>query len=501
MNEKDGWDPFVADIELEEGTDNHVFVCHGQPATTEGDASAWDNQFWIQSKHPWKSGTQLKIKFRYKCDYAGGSVTANTQVHNQTPSDYLIWHAIGDITFTNDWQTFDGTMTMGDDMANGWSIAFNLNSSVKDAVNFYFDDLSWEYLKLDEGYFVSGINAETMTSYDNLDNAIEFVESSNEDADLEAVVGEQGNKDSYVSQIMISTTRGDDAAFKGATLKPVGKIQNDPDDWQEFVASANAKLNLPGLGVWKIYLDLEYGAIAFEMLEGTPFEEPDPVDIVTNKTEIVVKAVERDDLSDTFDQSTQERTGREEEGGAGETWDNQFWFKANRTLAKGEVTHLKFSYKANKEAKTSTQCHGNPGAYMHWGAIGDVNFTEDWQEFDADFTVPNEADGMQTIAFNMAEIKEACDYEIKDVQWYLVDPSLDEGLTYENLINETGTENFWVKISAGTDPYQYEAGEQGIATVVNNNIAPAAIYNMAGQRVSKNFKGIVVKNGNKYVVK
>ena len=241
--------------------------------------------------------------------------------------------------------------------------------------------------------------------------------------------------------------------------------------------------------------------MAFEMLEGTPYEEADPVAVVTNKTEIVVKAVERDDLSDTFDQSTQERTGREEEGGAGETWDNQFWFKANRTLAKGEVTHLKFSYKANKEAKTSTQCHGNPGAYMHWGAIGDVNFTEDWQEFDADFTVPNEADGMQTIAFNMAEIKEACDYEIKDVQWYLVDSSLDEGLTYENLINETGTENFWVKISAGTDPYQYEAGEQGIATVVNNNVAPAAIFNMAGQRVSKNFKGVVVKNGSKYIQK
>jgi hypothetical protein len=34
MNEDDGWDPFPADIELEEGTNNHIFVCHGQPATT-----------------------------------------------------------------------------------------------------------------------------------------------------------------------------------------------------------------------------------------------------------------------------------------------------------------------------------------------------------------------------------------------------------------------------------------------------------------------------------
>ena len=58
MNEKDGWDPFVADIEVDpKDPNNHVFVCHGQPATTEGDASAWDNQFWIQSQHSWPSGT------------------------------------------------------------------------------------------------------------------------------------------------------------------------------------------------------------------------------------------------------------------------------------------------------------------------------------------------------------------------------------------------------------------------------------------------------------
>ena len=63
MNEWVGT-PFPADIEVVDG--NHVFVCHGQPAITEGDASAWDNQFWIQSPKSWKEGEQLKIHFRYK---------------------------------------------------------------------------------------------------------------------------------------------------------------------------------------------------------------------------------------------------------------------------------------------------------------------------------------------------------------------------------------------------------------------------------------------------
>ena len=68
MNEDGGWDPFPCDIEEVDGS--HVFVVHGQAATTEGDASAWDNQFWIQSPQSWKSGTQLKIQFRYKASKA-----------------------------------------------------------------------------------------------------------------------------------------------------------------------------------------------------------------------------------------------------------------------------------------------------------------------------------------------------------------------------------------------------------------------------------------------
>jgi len=518
MNEKDGSDPFVADIVVDPTDENnHVFVCHGQPATTDGDAAAWDNQFWIQSKHSWPAGTTLKIKFRYMCDYAS-DVKTNTQVHNQTPSDYLIWHAIGDITFTNEWKEFDGTMSIADDMANGWSIAFNLNPNVKDAVNFYFDDLSWEYLKLDDGYFVSGVNSNKTTDYDDLDNAVQFEEGIDfEDNEcLVATFGTKGDEKTYVDQIMISTKRGDDQAFKGATLK----LDHNPkttthDEWIEYTASSNQKIALPGLGVWKVYLDTEYSSLAFEMLEGTAYEQPDPVEVVTNATEIVVKGKEREDLKDSWNNDKQELTVREEAdnntaedshgvGGAGhtgETWDNQFFFKANRALKKGEVTKLVFKYKASVKANTTTQCHGeNPGDYKHWQAINNVEFDTDWNTFDQEFTVPNEADGMWNIAFNMAEIKDACDYEIKDVQWYLYDKTLDAGLTYENLIDATGTKNFFVKEGAGTTPYEFGTDPAGIENVAAKSAKTStAIYNLAGQRVDNGFKGIVIKDGKKFV--
>ena len=475
MNENDGWDPFPADIEVDpDNAENHIFVCHGQPATTEGDPSAWDNQFWIESPKSWKSGDQLKIHFRYK---ASQTVKTNTQIHHQNPSDYLIWHAIGDITFTEEWQEFDGTMSIADDMAGGWSIAFNLNPEVKDAVDFYFDDLSWQSMVLDEGYFVAASNAAKGIEYD-FDNAIEFVQDPDDESLIIATIGEVGKPDTWVNEAMISTVRGNDAAFKTNTLKPSGNYIGE-DNWGEYTAGSLAKIKLPAAGAWKISLDTEGKQINILKLDGE--EDQEPVEIVANPTEIVINALERDN------------TEAEQEGGTGQPWDNQFWIVANRELSTGEATVVQFKYKAAKAAKSSTQCHADPGAYLHWAAIGDVNFTEEWQDFEATLTVAGEANGMKSIAFNLAEIKDANDYYIKDVVWKTEDGT-------ESLINMTGAENFWVKVGAGTAPYQYDpTAINGV--VVNKNTGSAAIYNIAGQRVSKSYKGIVVKEGKKYLVK
>ncbi len=486
LNDDEGSDPFPADIEVDE-TDptNHVFVCHGQPATTEGDASGWDNQFWIESPKNWKEGEQLKIHFRYR---ATATVKTNTQVHKQNPSDYKNWQAIGDITFTTEWQEYDKVISWpsgaGDE---SWSIAFNLNPEVKDAVTFYFDDLSWQSMKLDEGFFVAGCNPDGGLEYD-FDNAIEFTDED-EDGVYEAVIGELGNPDSYVSQIMISTVRGNDAAFKSNTLKPSGTIVSDPDEWPDYAPASLAKLTLPGLGVWKVYIDPAYGAMAFEMLEGSEIELKE---INPNPTEIVINALERE-----YTEAEAEAAGIEKPETPGQAWDNQFWIVANRALATGEKTIVQFKYKATKAAKASTQSHGEPGAYIHWGAIGDVNFTEEWQDFEATFTIPSEANEMKSIAFNLSEIKDANDYYIKDVVW-----KLDDGT--ESLINETGSENFYVKVLGGSPVVFVPGGEtDGINNVAtnSNNTVSAVIVNLAGQRVSKDYKGLVIKNGKKVVLK
>ena len=479
MNENDGWDPFPSDIvEDPDKAGNHVFVVHGKTADTEGDASAWDNQFWIQAPNAkvFKVGNQFKLHFRYK---ASEAATTNTQFHHQNPSDYVHWQAVGDVKFTTEWQDFDGVFTVPDAATDAWSIAFNLNPENKNAVDFYFDDLSVATMKLDEGLFVAASNTATGIEYD-YDNAIAFAQS--EDL-MVATVGTKGKKDTWVNEVMISTVRGNDKAYKGATLKPSGTVVNDPDTWLDYTEASNAKIKLPAAGVWTISIDTEGKQINFVKLEGE--EDKEPVAIVTNPTVVIVKGQERDFVKDD-----------DHPDATGQPWDNQFWIVANRTLSAGEATVIKFKYKASKEAKTSTQCHAAPGAYLHWGAIGDVNFTTEWQDFEATFTVPNEANDMQSIAFNMAEIKEACDYEIKDVQWYLKEDANAEGKTSENLIG-TGEENFYVKEGAGTDPRQFS----GINGVMVQQPTSSAVYNLAGQRVSKTYKGIVVKDGKKFLTK
>ena len=471
--------PYPTEIEPEEGNEsNHVYAVHvDQIDVIDDDASvAWSNQFWIQAPRSFKTGETVRIKFKYKAQHA---CSAGTQWHQKNPSIYLFWQAVGDVNFTEEWQEFEWKGSIPADANNTWSLAFNLCS---DATNgrtpnvFYFDDLSWETMVLDEGFFVASSNTTSGIEYD-LDNAIEF-QPSDEDGVLVATVGKAGNKDSWVNEIMISTVRGHDASFKSATLKPSGSYIGE-DNWGDYTEGSNAKIKLPAAGVWTIYLAIEDRQINIIQVEGDEYEIKEPIEINPNPSELVINALER------------MPTSSEEEGGEGQPWDNQFWVVANRVVDAGEETVVEFDYVATKEAKSSTQSHANPGEYRG-GAIGDINFTTEEQHFSKDFVIPaNDNADIKSIAFNLAEIKDACEYTFKNFVWRLKDST-------ESLIDQTGAKNFCWKVVGGEITY-FET--DGISTIVANKKSSAATYNLAGQRVSKTYKGIVVKDGKKYILK
>ena len=490
--------PYPSDIEAEAGNEsNHVFAVHVDQINPIGDDAAsiaWSNQFWIQSPKTWKAGTKIRVKFRYKADHA---CNVGTQIHTEHPSIYLFWNAFGDVSFTTEWQEFNKTIDFDSNTGGGASLAFNLTSDENNGRTpnvFYFDDLSWEVLKLDEGLFVASTDTRDGAPAYDVNGAKEFVldPEDEEGKVLYAVVGKQGDESSWVNEVMISTVRGDKSAFNSATVSAKGTVKNA--DWMGYESKSQAKIKLPAAGVWKIEADTTTAEICFTQIEGEEIIVKELVDVVTNATEVKVNGKERE-----YTEAEAKAAEIEVPATPGQGWDNQFFILANREIKSGEKVTLKFKYKANKEAKTSTQLHGAPGAYIFWNAIGEVNFTEDWVDFEKTWEIPTDNGNevsFQSIAFNMAEIKEACVYELKDFQWYLT--SDEEGKTTENLIDAEGTKNFFVKEGAGTNPYEFGTDPSGIINVKKDAVkADDAIYNLAGQRVSKDYKGIVVKAGKK----
>ena len=102
-------------------------------------------------------------------------------------------------------------------------------------------------------------------------------------------------------------------------------------------------------------------------------------------------------------------------------WDTQFFIRLPYVLPAGTHFLVEFDYKADKEGQADTQSHGEPGGYKHWACAGSANFTTEWQTYKYEGTVANEADGMYTIAFNLAKNKVATKFVIDNVKFFVED--------------------------------------------------------------------------------
>ncbi|MBR4388457.1 MAG: hypothetical protein IKT00_04680 [Prevotella sp.] len=154
-------------------------------------------------------------------------------------------------------------------------------------------------------------------------------------------------------------------------------------------------------------------------------------------------------------------------------WDSQFFitFGEENALQEGDKLQLKMQVKSDVATSIGTQLHNEPGVYVHWFAVGDVAFSEEWAPFESP-EVPISgkgawqvgAVGTYTIAFNLAKGIENTFY-FKDIQV---------------LITRTAT---------------------GITKVIDVQPANGIRYNLAGQRVDTSYKGVVLQNGKKYINK
>ena len=97
-----------------------------------------------------------------------------------------------------------------------------------------------------------------------------------------------------------------------------------------------------------------------------------------------------------------------------EVWDNQFWIVCSTNFNKGSKFVFTAKVRADKNAKASTQIHNAPGSYVHYQAIGDIQFTTEWKTVQVSGTL---AESGKSIAFNLSELAEANVYYFDDISF------------------------------------------------------------------------------------
>lgn len=101
-------------------------------------------------------------------------------------------------------------------------------------------------------------------------------------------------------------------------------------------------------------------------------------------------------------------------------WDTQFFIQVPEPWKAGTEYTVKFRYRAEKPASASTQAHALPSKYNDHGILGDISFTTEWQDFEKTGTLTaaqavGNGGQFQSIAFNLAVLKEANKYYFDDI--------------------------------------------------------------------------------------
>ena len=115
-----------------------------------------------------------------------------------------------------------------------------------------------------------------------------------------------------------------------------------------------------------------------------------------------------------------------------------------------------------------------------------MNFTADWQSFELESIISadqsKEDKPMQSIAFNLAELKTANVYIFDNVKFFVP----------KDIVSS-------LNLNPAVDPQPYPEPD-GISTLKNQKNVEG-MYNLNGQKVNVTKKGLYIMNGKKVVVK
>ena len=327
-----------------------------------GNFASWDSQFFIYATETIPEGKEVRMSLRVKGLKAG---SFETQAH-WTPGDYNHYILFGNFDFGTEWTTIvSEPVTISADQsqeANGkffQSVAFNLTTT-KEGNTVYFDDIKLEVRDPKapqefEGWF-NFLRKGTLS-----DDKIAF-----------------GNG-------TFTNFTGRD----GATGKDVqARIVNDPVD------------GAPALNVTSIGFNAQQeNKTAIVDDEGNPVldEAGNPTYDITY-TDMYIK-----ENGDTL---------KKQDGSIGiDDWQTQFFISSPHKFKTGQKFKFIMWARADKPATIQTQIHRGPGDYLHYELLGNLDLTEEWQQFVfEDKEITSSQNGGSTFAFNCNVLKEINNY-------------------------------------------------------------------------------------------
>lgn len=305
--------------------------------------ASWDCQFFIYANEQIPSGKELRMTLRVRAEKAG---MFETQAH-QEPGNYNHYQLFGNINYTTDWQRIQVTQTIDTNHtqeANGkWMQSVAFNLSTMTDGNVIYFDDVKLEIRDPKG--PSDITGWfEMLRHGTLSN----------------------------DQIQNYTNfTGRDAA--DGVDKPA-RIVNDAIDGQPALTVSSA--------CWE-------GTRQEQQFD----EEGNPVlDEEGNPT---YKDVQYWHKADGTEKTTID------------DWEAQFFVTVPHKFIPNSKYRLVMWYRADEPADVDTQLHNMPGAYVHYEAIGTLNFTQEWQKLELiEADMRSESKGCQTIAFNCNKLKD-----------------------------------------------------------------------------------------------
>ena len=464
----------------------------------------YDTQFFITSTHKFQEGEHVIIKFDYKSD---DDANVTVQWH-ALPGDYIDWQGPGEngngINFTSQWQHYEKEIVISSAASGGGTcqtLAFNLNENRNLATTFYFDNIEMyidrDFASDEDWNLIEKVMAGPPAPQATWTVAGNFLANqwNPEDATNDMTLGEDGSYTLVVKDVTLE---------KGANYE--FKVVKD-HAWDEAYPGENFVFNVDETAIYTVTITFNAETQAINVTT----EKTGDVTVIPEATWTVAGNFvgsswnpedATNDMTLEGDLYTLVKTDVTLEKGTSYEFKvvkDHAWTVAypndNYTFSVEEtgIYTVTITFNAEtQEINVTTVKTGEAGPVEHaYSVMGTL--VGNW---DTDSDMTKGEDGIYTITFDDVA---AGDYEFKvrvDHDWSVSYP----GSNYKVTVDQDGSK---VVITFNEETKEVNAtvtAPTGIANI-KAEAAQGKLYNVAGQKVSANYKGIVIVNGKKVLMK